>query len=532
MFEQFVDKDIEFFPDGKLFRILFDNVSIRFRILARYSSDFDSIVKSFSDENKGAFFSRQYGFNSDPRVYTVNKFGYFSIGLIFEVFKWIKTTYGSLKCVAVSENVRQFIYEYLMPLKDFAERNDRNSFQVSNISSKYELRPYQTEIVKSIIFDGFGRGLFESPTGSGKSFTIANLIYTLQQQYDSSLKYLIFVPNKQLVEQFYKDLLDYGFSEKDLTRLSGGVKGYDPSAKIIIGNRQYIFKNMKLLPKIDALIADEAHTITQGSNTYEFAENLNCKIKIGCSGTLPRDKYGKFSLMGIFNRVIYTEEVVNLQNKGYLSKLQINLLSIFDTFVDSHPELPFNLKTRQRYVEGGDIAFNEAYNSEIEYISKNYERLYSPILKKVGEFTGNVLILFDRIEFGKNMFQYACEISPRGSDIFYIDGSVKIDYREDIRKKFEESSNNILFAETAVMSTGVNIKNLENIVFMFSGKSLSRTIQSIGRTLRLHKDKDFAKVWDIVFNFKYSRKHFRERVKLYAEFYGKPRPDTIEKITI
>lgn len=533
MFEQYVDKNIEFFPDGKLFRILFDNVSVKFRILTRDPFDLESIVKAFSDDNPGAFFSRQFGFHTDSRVYTVNKFGYFAIGLIFEVLKWIKTNYGSLKCVAISENVKQFITTYLTPLKEFASRNSREDFQVSNISKSYELRPYQTEIIKSIIFDGYGRGLFESPTGSGKSFTIANFIYTLQEQYDSSLRYLIFVPNKQLVEQFYKDLLDYGFQDKDITRLTGGEnKKYDPSAKIIIGNRQYIFNNIKLLPKIDVLICDESHQIAPKSQTYEFVENLNCRIKIGCSGTLPRNKYPKLSLMGIFNRIIYTEEVVNLQNKGYLAKLQINLISIFDKFVDNHTELPFSLKTRQRYVEGGDIAFNEAYNSEIEYIGKNYAKLYAPIIEKIRNFQGNVLILFDRIEFGKNMFQYALDLNPRESDIFYIDGSVKVEYREEVRQKFESSSNNILFAETAVMSTGVNIKNLENIVFMFSGKSLSRTIQSIGRTLRLHKDKDFSKVWDVVFNFKYSRKHLRERLRLYKEFYNKSKPDNVEKIII
>lgn len=533
MYEQYVDKNIEFFPDGKLFRILFDNTLVKFRILTRDPLDLESIIKSFSDDNPGAFFSRQFGFHTDSKVYTVNKFGYFSLGLIFEVLKWIKTNYGSLSCVAVSENVKKLICNHLTPLKEFALRNNRDSFEVSNISNKYELRPYQTEIIKSIIFDGYGRGLFESPTGSGKSFTISNFIYTLQKQYDSSLRYLIFVPNKQLVEQFYKDLLDYGFQKEELTKLTGGEqKKYNPNCKIIIGNRQFIFKNMKLLPKIDVLICDESHSISPNSNTFDFVENLNCSIKVGCSGTLPRNKYAKLSLMGIFNRIIYTEEVVNLQNKGYLSKLQINLISIVDSFVDNHVELPFSLKTRQKYVEGGDIAFNEAYNSEIEYIGKNYEKLYAPIIEKLKFFKGNVLILFDRIEFGKNMYEYAKEIHPRESDIFYVDGSVKVDIREEIRKKMEETSNNILFAETAVMSTGINIRNLENIVFMFSGKSLSRTIQSIGRTLRLHKDKDMAKCWDICFNMKYSRKHLKERMKLYKEFYNKSKPDNIEKILV
>lgn len=558
MFEQYVDKNIELFPEGKLFRILFDNVSGRFRILAKYPEDQRKLIFAFSVENSGAFFSKQYGYSSESRLYMVNKFGYFSVGLLFEVFSWIKTHHNSLSCVAISENVKRYIKDYLMPLKDFADRNSREDFQVSNISDKYELRDYQTKIIKSIIFDGFGRGLFESPTGSGKSFTIANFIYTLQKQYDDSLTYLIFVPNKQLVEQFYKDLIDYGFDKICILKMTGGEKISKPKKpkvdlkkgkrgrksknlkkdqeeqkhKIIIGNRQFIFNNSHLLPKIDVLIADEAHTVSPKSTTYTFVENLDCKIKVGCSGTIPREKYQKLSLLGIFNKVIYTEEVVKLQNQGYLAKLKINLVSIEDQDVARNTNLLFNLKTKQKYVEGGEIAFNEAYTSELKYINDNYEKLYFPVLDKIKHFKGNVLILFDRIEFGKNIFNYASELKLRDSDIFYIDGSVKIDHREYVRQKFEESKNNILFAETAVMSTGINIKNLENIVFMFSGKSLSRTIQSIGRILRLHKDKDFAKVWDIVFNFKYSRKHLSERLALYKEFYNKSKPDTTEKIIV
>ena len=96
----------------------------------------------------------------------------------------------------------------------------------------------------------------------------------------------------------------------------------------------------------------------------------------------------------------------------------------------------------------------------------------------------------------------------------------------------EESSNNILFAEVVVMGTGINIKNLPNIVFMFSGKSLSRVIQSIGRSLRTHKDKEEALLIDTHFNFKYSTKHYKERMKLYKSFYGKTEPDETVNVEV
>lgn len=79
---------------------------------------------------------------------------------------------------------------------------------------------------------------------------------------DRKYKTLILVPNKQLVEQFYKDLLDYGYNVHELTKFTAGLKKseqFDRDAKIIVANRQFVFKNAAKLPKVDILICDEVH---------------------------------------------------------------------------------------------------------------------------------------------------------------------------------------------------------------------------------------------------------------------------------
>ena len=70
---------------------------------------------------------------------------------------------------------------------------------------------------------------------------------------------MILVPNKQLVEQFYKDLLDYGYNTNQLSKFTAGLKKnekFNPSASIIIANRQYVFKNIDKLPQFDVLICE------------------------------------------------------------------------------------------------------------------------------------------------------------------------------------------------------------------------------------------------------------------------------------
>ena len=105
MFEQYSDdlSKIDVFPDGKTFRVSFDHVTGCMRVVARSRDALEEIRKAFSVENKSAFFSQQYGYKGEQRLYNVNKFGYFQPGLVFQVLDWIKTQYGSLNCVAVSK---------------------------------------------------------------------------------------------------------------------------------------------------------------------------------------------------------------------------------------------------------------------------------------------------------------------------------------------------------------------------------------------------------------------------------------------
>ena len=72
-------------------------------------------------------------------------------------------------------------------------------------------------------------------------------------------------------------------------------------------------------------------------------------------------------------------------------------------------------------------------------------------------------------------------------------------------------------------STGINIRNLHNIVFSSPSKSRIRTLQSIGRGLRKSDTKDSAILFDIADDFTYKTKrnytltHFMERINIYNE---------------
>ena len=552
MFEEYTDNlnNIELFPDGKIFRIFYDNTCNKFKIIANCMSNLENLRNVFSCDNPNSFFIKQYGYRAENKLYAINKFGYFSVGLIWEIFKWVKNTYGSLNVVAFSKNCLKFINEQLTPLKEYVKSHDNGDWKIANISedsgrnnelknqgkNPIQFRDYQENSIKKLLCVGYGKGLIEIPTAGGKSLILANFCWNLHKQYNRNLKYLLLVPNKQLVSQMYSDFIDYGYDPSKITKFTAGLKkneAYNKNAQIIIANRQYLFLHKDQLPKIDVLICDEVHTCLS-TQMHEFIESLNAPIKIGCSGTIPRDKWNKWQILGMFSRIVYQEDITTLQQKGYISKLKITLLKIIDKVVEADTNLLFNLHTTRKYKPDemgfSDIAFDEANKAEHEYFAKHYKDLYKPVFNYVKSLNTNTLILFDRLEIGQNLFKYAKELYEN-KNVFYIDGSIDVKIREDIRASFEQSDGNLLFAQVSTFSTGINIKRLNNLIFLTGSKSFSQVLQSIGRTLRLYDTKTEAHLIDVSYNFKYSRKHLNERLKIYRDAYHK-KPDEVFKFEI
>ena len=557
MYEQYSDKFESIYqavPQGKVFRLTYDPIVKMMKLVTREYQHLEEIRESFSVENDQAFFSKQYGYRVDQRKYAINKFGYFAPGLTFEVLDWIKTHYGDLSFIAISKNCIGYINDILQPLKaqlkghsfeidNVADETGRNAEILAKNDSKLQLlqfRDYQLEAVKAWLFKGYGRGLIEIPTSGGKSFIIANFIWNIHKHVNQKWKVMIFVPNTQLVEQFYKDLLDYGYRKENLAKFTGSMKAKErrsqdlQNAKIIIANRQYVFANAKSLPDIDVLIADEVHQCNAEASR-EYILNLMAPVKVGCSGTIPKDRYRYWELLGMFGKVVYKQDIADLQDQGFISQLKITLLDVFHRGVEGNRNYLFHTNSLNKYhpdeFGNSDVLFNDAYNAELEFYRTNSFELYAPVLKYLNTLEENILVLFDRVETGKNIFEQAKELVT-SKKAFYIDGATEVSIREEVRQEFERSGNNILIGNVSILGTGINIKRLSHLVFLCNTKSYSRTIQSIGRTLRLHSSKSQAHLVDVVYNFKYSRKHFNERMQFYKDIYKKKKVDEIVKLEI
>ena len=107
--------------------------------------------------------------------------------------------------------------------------------------------------------------------------------------------------------------------------------------------------------------------------------------------------------------------------------------------------------------------------------------------------------------------------------VFFVYGGVDSLEREKIRSIVEDEKDAIIIASYGTFSTGINIRNINNIVFASPSKSKIRVLQSVGRGLRRSESKMEVRLFDLSDDLKqgsrqnYTLTHFTERLNIYNE---------------
>jgi len=368
-----------------------------------------------------------------------------------------------------------------------------------------EVRDYQKEAFVHAVKKN--RCLLLSPTASGKSLIIyLIMIFNLLRLKESKQnKILIVVPTTSLVEQLFKDFKDYGYnSERNVHKI---YQGHDKETnkRVIITTWQSIY-NMpkKWFSDIGTVIGDEAHLFKAVSLTKIMTKLTKCKYRIGLTGTLDGTKTHKLVLEGLFGNVNKVVSTTELQEKGKLAALKIFCLVL------QHG------KTERDFLK------DKSYQEEMDFLVSNTKR-NKFIRNLVTGLQGNTLCLFQYVEKHGQTLKEMIEEKADDKKIFYVHGGVEAEEREKIRFITEKSDNAIIVASFGTFSTGINIRNLHNIVFASPSKSRIRNLQSIGRGLRLKDNNSEATLYDISDDLSYNEKenytlaHFRERINIYNE---------------
>jgi superfamily II DNA or RNA helicase len=437
------------------------------------------------------------------------------MGLWKEVFKCCEEFGYSFNFV----NKKEFPINRDIKLNDFQEFI-KDFFK----DYKFQPREYQIRVAFNILKNRYCN--IAVATSGGKTLIYSMVLFYLISKYPKK-RFLLVVPSKTLVSQFFDDVIEFNqnklnlniqeiFGEEEKPRTLDPTK---ESNFVIATFQSLTYDNIQILkngkekktPKYPkewfkdfwSITVDEAHRSKSDSYSKKILKYTlnNAYYRWGMSGSFPVDEsYEMMSIMSKTGPVVDTVKARELMDNGFITQVKIKQILMYHN----------NYQFAETLEIVGSRDKKSAYDLEVEKIQESPHRL-DVINQIVSKCKSNTLVLFHNISYGTQMFEYLKELNP-DKDFFYIDGSVK----ENGSKKNPENSRKwiklqmektdrvkILIASFATLGTGVSINAINNVIFTQSFKKEQIIIQSIGRALRLHKDKKMAYVFDLVdiFNF-------------------------------
>lgn len=422
----------------------------------------------------------------DGKIYFMTKAGAFPLGLSRYVYRFVQ-----------QDGLEIIIDE------EITEKNNIDPAELLSVSNEWLADGW---IPKEHQFDGalkaltYKRGIIEHATSSGKSLTIAMIcMYSLMTNYCS--KILIIVPSVGLVEQMFNDFLEYGVPEDYMGKFYGTVK--ETEQKIIISTWQSMHRQHDLVEEFDAIIGDEAHGQKAAVCRTVAEKAKNAKLRLGFTGTMPDEKANKWLVEGLFGPVLHQVTAKYLIDNNYAADIHIKIpfIEYPDEIVKKLSQLK-DYDAEKKWLETCDFRNNIIKKITEKHLAKDH----------------NILILVDHLEHANIIYNKIKELEC--ADPHLVTGEVDPEKREKIRNYTNNNKKVVLVATYGVFSTGISIKRLHSIIFASAGKSKIKTMQSVGRGMRMHHEKTNLILYDIGDALYFSEKHLKTRIQMYdkAEF--------------
>ena len=418
----------------------------------------------------------------------------------------------------------------------------------------FEPYDYQIKIVKDSLLTP--KQISLAATSSGKSCAIFLMMYFL---YKNNKNGYIIVPNINLLQQLYSDFGEY-FKEEFATErdeflnnieTQGGGKQASFDSFLVISTWQSLMNRREVLDRADFILTDEMHKYSSDISSSIIKESSNAKYKWGLTGTLPEDDMAKMMLFGMFGLPKRYIRACELIERGLATPVEI--ISFIMKYSDEDKKI-FNSLPKGQYIKQlGYIKEHEKRNNFVLDIAEKIKTTGNTLL--LGSHTLHLKEIFlglmsrmypgviveNKNITGKKSFEFQQQYG-----IYFLNGEDDAKTRELTRKILEEKHyifefqngdikhfnenelfdgilvedfikvdslyiknniknislrNEILVSNYQLLSTGISIKRLFNLIMFSPLKSYTTITQSVGRGLRLHPDKKVFRVIDIVDDF-------------------------------
>ena len=276
------------------------------------------------------------------------------------------------------------------------------------LKSKYSPTGDQPNAIEKLV-DGVYKGevyqTLEGVTGSGKTFTVANVIKKLNKQT------LVLAHNKTLAAQLFLELKDY-FPENRVEYFVSYYDYYQPEAYIPVTNT-YIEKDLSINEEIEKMRLSTTSSLLSGRNDVIVVASVSCLYGIGNpadykKNTITLNKNSNISRTDLLKKLshsLYSRAIDEIEPGSF--RVKGDIVEIFLSYSDKIIRINF-------------------FGDEIEFIEEIY---YMPnkIVKKI-----------DSVKiFPANMFSTQKEVLNKAMDKIRIDLGKQVSYFKEISKNLE-----------------------------------------------------------------------------------------------
>jgi len=441
------------------------------------------------------------------------------IYLIHREKKWCKCPLpkdGTHFPTGLFGKIRKLFTENNISYKVIDKRVKPDKNLILEMSKEVEIRDYQEEAAEVSVKQT--RAILQAATGSGKNCIGARII-----QKCGVSPFIFYVPSVDLLKQSQAELsrflLQNGTNLK-VGAIGGGI--YDPADVNVMTiqtavracGKEYIRFDeededeskegicvleekrkeiLDLIMNAKGFILDECHVAASESVQIIADYSVNAYFRILMSATPFRDKNDDILIEACAGKVSINITASFLIKLGYLVKPNIYFVSHTPAQTES-----------QTYPS----IYKEAI---VENIERN--NIIAKLALRMAENGSNVLILVQQIAHGKILK----ELIP-DSVFLYGANSGKERYKHLEKMRGSESRITI---SSVIFDIGIDVRSLDTLILCGSGKSSTRALQRIGRTLRPYTNpitgvkKEFSTVIDFEDHCKYLLQHSRKRKSIY-----------------
>jgi len=349
----------------------------------------------------------------------------------------------------------------------------------------YKLRPYQQDAVaasKKYLLGNYKKPvLLILPTGSGKSLVIAEIAKII----DAPL--IVFQPTKEILEQNYSKMMDYGILGVTIYSASMNKKEIGNITLATIGS---VYKNPNDFRQFRYIIIDEAHLVNASGGMYKSFVDVVGEKLIGLTATpyrLTHDGFGGSILKfltrtrpRIFSKVIHVTQTKMLSTQGYFAQTKYYSINGFN-----RGEIRLNST-------GAD--YNE--DSEREYYSKtDFNKRVVDVVKRLLVVGKKRILVFTK--FIEEAEELADELGDNGA---MVNSMMKARERDSVIRGFRNGEIKVV-TNVGVLTVGFDYPELEVVVIARPTRSLTLYYQMLGRCVRPHPSKQDAWIVDMCGNY-------------------------------